>query len=85
MGWFTVDRKIRFRLGHNQTISSLLEDLNLIYILDNYEAELTNDKIQSTETAIAVWLGELVLRQVTLNAIEHTLLESNDFQRYDID
>jgi len=85
MGWFTVDRKIRFRLGHNQTISSLLEYLNLIYILDNYEAELTKDKIQSTETAIAVWLGEPVLKQATLNAIEHALLESNEFQRYDID
>ena len=54
IGWFTADTKIRFRLGHNQTVASLLEDHNLIYILVNYEAELTKDKIQSTETAIAV-------------------------------
>ena len=57
MGWFTADTKIRFRLGHNQTIVSLLEDPNLIYILDKYEAELTKDKIKSTETEIVVWLG----------------------------
>ena len=54
IGWFTADTKIRFRLGHNQTIASLLEDPNHIYILDNYEAKLTKEKIQSTETAITV-------------------------------
>ena len=85
MGWFTADTKICFRLGHNQTIASLLEDPNLIYILDNYEAELTKDKIQSTETAIAVWLGGPIPEQTTLEAIEQTLLESKEFQRYDID
>ena len=53
--WFTVDTKIRFRLEHNQTIASLLEDPNLIYILDNYEVELTKVKIKYTETVIAVW------------------------------
>ena len=57
MGWFTADTKIRFRLGHNQIIVSLLEDPNLSYILDNYEADLTKDKIQSKDMAIAVWLG----------------------------
>ena len=72
-------------MGHNHTIVSLLEDSNLIYILDNYEAELTKDKIQSTETAIAVWLGGPISEQATLHAIEKTLLESDNFQRYDID
>ena len=45
MGWFTVDTTIRFRLGHNQPIASMLEDPNLDYILDNYETNLTKDKI----------------------------------------
>ena len=56
MGRFIADTKIRFRLGHNQTTASLLEDPNLSYILDNYEANLTENKIQSTETAIVGWL-----------------------------
>ena len=85
MGWFTADTKIRFRLGHNQTIASLLEDPNLIFILDNYDAALTKYKIQSTETAIAVWLGGPIPEQATLEAIEQTLFESKEFQRYDID
>ena len=53
--------------------------------MNNYEAELTKDKIKSTETAIAVWLGGLVPEQATLDAIEESLLESDEFQRYDID
>ena len=53
--------------------------------MDNYEADLTKDKMQSTETAIAVWLEGPILEQATLEAIEQTLLESNEFQRYDID
>ena len=79
MGWFTVNTKIRFRLGHNQTIASLLEDSNLVYILDNYEADLTKDKIQSTETTIIVWFGEPIPKQATLEAIEQTFLKSNEF------
>ena len=61
-------------MEHNQTIASLLEDPNLIYILDNYEAELTKDKKSIS-----------IPEQATFEAIEQTLLESDDFQRYDID
>ena len=52
--------------------------------MDNYEAELAKDKIQSTKTMIAVWLGGSIPEQATLDAIEQTLLESYEFQRYDI-
>ena len=55
--WFITNTIIRFRQGHNLSIDSILEDTNLSYILDNYEVDLTRDKIQSTETVIAVWLG----------------------------
>ena len=37
------------------------------------------DKIQSIETAIAVWLGKPIPVQATLEVIEQTLLESNEF------
>ena len=63
-------------MGHNQTIASLLEDPNLIYILDK---ALTKDKIQATETAIAVWLGGPITEHAILEAIEQTLLESKEF------
>lgn len=36
----------------------MLEDPNLIYILSNHEADLTRDKIQSTDTTVIVWLRE---------------------------
>ena len=45
-----------FRLGHNLSIDALLEDSNFSYILKKIDADLTRDKIQSTDTAIAVWL-----------------------------
>ena len=41
-------------MGRDISIDALLENHNLSYILDNYEADLIRDKIQSTETAIAV-------------------------------
>ena len=69
IGWFTEDTKIGFRLGYNQPITPMLEDSNLSYILDNYKADLTRHKIQSTDTATAIWLGELIQEQVTLEAI----------------
>ena len=57
MGWFATKTIIRFRLGHNLSIDAIVEDPNLSYIIDNYEAYLTLGKIQSTETAIAMWFG----------------------------
>ena len=57
IGWFTADTKIGFRLGYNQPIASMLEDHNFSYILDNYKADLTKHKIQSIDTATAIWLG----------------------------
>ena len=54
-------------------------------MFDNYEANLARDKMQSTDTAIVVWLGGSIPEQATLEVIEHTLLESKEFQRYKID
>ena len=57
IGWFARSTIIRFRLGYNLSIDAILEDPHFSYTLDNYEADLTREKIQSTETAITVWLG----------------------------
>ena len=57
MEWFATNTIIRLLLGHNISIDAILEDPNLSNILNNDEADLTRDKIQSTETAIAAWLG----------------------------
>ena len=84
MGWFATHTIIRFRLGHNLAVDAILEDPNLSYILDNYEADLTCDKIQSTETAIAVWLGGIP-EQATLEERKQISLDSTEFQRLDID
>ena len=62
-----------------------MEDPNLSYILDNYEADVARNKIQSTETALAVWLGGLIPDQSILETIEHILLDSTQFKRLDID
>ena len=54
MGWFTSNTTIRFRLGHNLSIDAILENPNLVYSLKQIDADLTRDKIQSTDTAIVV-------------------------------
>ena len=85
MGWFTSNTTIRFRLGHNLSIDALLEDPNLGYSLEKFDADLTRDKIQSTDTAIAVWLGGPIPEQSTLEAIEQILLDSAEFKRLEVD
>ena len=69
IGWFTVDKNIRFRLGYNQNVASMLEYPNLSYILDSYEADLTKDKIQSIDTITPVWFGRPILEHATFEAI----------------
>ena len=60
IGWFTSNTIIRFRFGHNLSIYALFEDPNLSYILD--------DKTQSTDTVIIVWLGWSISEQALLEA-----------------
>ena len=50
---------------YNLSIDDLLEDPNLSYSLDKFNADLIRDKIQSTDTAIAVWLGGASPKQAT--------------------
>ena len=85
MGWYTSNTTIRFRIGHNHPIDDILEDPNVIHILDESEAELTKDKIQSTDVATAVWLGGPIPEQSTLDAIEQLLLDSTAFKEQNID
>ena len=57
MGCFASNTTVRFRLGHNFSIDALLEDPNPSYSLKKFDTDITHDKIQSTDTVIAVWLG----------------------------
>ena len=72
-------------MGHNLSIDALLEDLNLGYMLDNHEADIIRDKIQNIDTTIAVWVGEYIPEQASLEVIEQILLDSSKFQRFDVD
>ena len=54
MGWFTSNTTIYFRLGHNLSIDAILEDPYFSFSLDNFEADLTRDNIESIDTTIAV-------------------------------
>ena len=54
MEWVTSNTTIRFRFGNNLSIDAILENQNLSYILNKYEADLTRVKIQSTDASIAV-------------------------------
>ena len=85
IGWFARSTIIRFRLGYNLSIDAILEDPHFSYTLDNYEADLTREKIKSTETAITVWLGGGIPKQSILESIEQFLLEPMEFQHLDID
>ena len=45
MGWFTSNTTIQLKLGHNLSIDAILEDPNLSYSLEKFDADLTRDKI----------------------------------------
>ena len=77
--WYASNNSIRFRLIHNQTIETMLEDSNLNWILEKLEVELTRDKIQSNDITTVVWLRGPILEQHTAGAIEHTLLKWEEF------
>ena len=85
MGWFDTNIIIRFRSGHNLSIDTILEDPNLSYILNKYEADLTRDKIQSIDKVIAVWLRRPIPEHETLETIKQILLESAEFKRLSVD
>ena len=84
IGWCVSNIILRFRSVHNRQTTFLLEDHNLIYLLDMHEIDLIKNKIQYTNTATVVWLGGPIPEQATLEAIEQTLLESKEFEKYDI-
>ena len=54
MGWYASNIFIRFRVGHKQTIETLLDDPNINYIVEYSDVELIKDKIQSTDTVMVV-------------------------------
>ena len=70
---------IHFRIGHNHPINNILEDPTVNYTLDQTEVELNKDKMQCTDVATVVWLGDPIPEQGTLDAIEQLLLESTEF------
>ena len=80
MGWFTSNTTIHFRLSHNLSIDAILEDPYLSYSLDNFEADLTRDNIESIDTAIAVWMGGPIPEYITVEAIKQILLDSTEFK-----
>ena len=81
MGWCTSNITIRFRLGHNLFIDSILQDPNISYSLDNFDADLTRDKIESTLGGG----GEAGPDQATLETIEQILLDSMEIKPLDVD
>jgi len=84
MRWFISNTTIRFRLGHNLSIDAHLEDPNISYSLEKFDADSTRDKIQSTDTKIAAWMGVPIPEQTTLEAIEQILLDSKEFKRLEV-
>ena len=84
MGWFTSNTNIRFRLDHNLSIDAFLEDPNLSYSLEKFDADLIRDKIQSTDTVIIEWLRGHIPEQATLEVIKQIILESKEFKRLEV-
>ena len=85
MGWSTSNITICFRLDHNLSIDALLEDSNLGYSVEKFDADLTRDRIQSIDTVIAVWLRGPIPEQTTLEVIEQILVDSKEFKRLEVD
>ena len=72
-------------MDYNQVIDTLLEEQSIVYIINKSEADSTREIIQATGIATIAWLREQIPEQDTLAEIEQTLLELEEFQRYEID
>jgi hypothetical protein len=84
LAWFSNLTTVRFRLGHDKPITAYLENLRVFNRLDNLEGQLISDKLQSSSTATAVWLGGPSPASSSLDDIEDILLTSPRFQKYKI-
>jgi hypothetical protein len=84
LAWFSDLTSIRFRLGHDKLITSYLENSRVFTRVDDLESTLIKDKLQSSSTAIAVWLGGPVPQSSSLDNIADILLDSPRFKKHNI-
>jgi hypothetical protein len=82
--WFSDSTVLRFRLGHDKPIHIYMDHQRVFNHIDDLEATLIVDKLQTPHTATAVWLGGPAPQQGTLDMIEDILLASPCFKKHDI-
>jgi hypothetical protein len=84
LAWFSDPTVLRFRLGHDKPANSYLDHQRVFSRLDELEATLIKDKLQTAQTATAVWFGGPVPQPGTMDMIADILLDSPHFQKYAI-
>jgi hypothetical protein len=81
LAWFSDPTVLRFRVGHDKPIQFYLDHPRIFNRLDDLEATLLKDKLQSGHTATAVWFAGPLPQRGTLDLIEDILLESPRFKK----
>jgi hypothetical protein len=85
LAWFSDSTVLCFRIGHDKPIHIYMDHPRVFNRIDNLEATLIKDKLQTTHIATAVWFGGPVPQQGgTLHMIEDILLESPRFKKHHI-
>jgi hypothetical protein len=84
LAWFSDLTTVRFRIGYDKPITSYLENSRFFNCVDDLEGRLIRDKLQSSSTATAVWLGGPIPESSSLDIIEDILLDSPRFRKHKI-
>jgi hypothetical protein len=84
IGWHSDSTELRFRLGDDKELDQYLDNSRVCNVMDEAMGTLVRDKLQTSETVLAVWFGDPIPEESTRELIEDIILESPIFQKHGI-
>jgi hypothetical protein len=79
IGWFADSTQIRFHIGHEKDLDKYLSSSKVCNLVEESMGLLYKDKLQTSETVPAVWMGGPIPDEATQELIEETILTSSIF------
>jgi hypothetical protein len=80
IGWFADSTQIRFRIGHEKDLDKYLSSSKVCNLVEESMGLLYKDKLQTSETVPAVWMGGPIPDEATRELIKETILASSIFK-----
>jgi hypothetical protein len=79
IGWFADSMQIRFHIGHEKDLNKYLSSSKVCNLVEESMGLFYKDKLQTSETVSAVWMGGPIPDEATQELIEETILASSIF------